>query len=497
MPLPKSLSAKLSREYLLLGAIMLLTLMLRLSFVHEPLDRDEGAYALLGQEILRGAVPYRDVIEIKPPGALYIFSFIMYFGENIEYIRAVTACYTLLTVGAAFHLARMLGGSRAGLLAALLCGIFTSGPVVQGSGSNTEVFLLLPVLLGAIFLLKGIDTARRLHFAASGLCFAAAVFIKTVAVPVYLLPLLFMPFIRRPFRGWRMVFGDLVAFTAPAVVMAFCLWGYLTLHDAWDDFIFWNITFNKSYGETTLKKFFGRLTSRGMGTALEFVFLWIVALPTACWLMVAQRTVKAAFLIGLVLATCVGVCMPGKFWPHYLIPLIPPLAVIAGLGLAELSKRRVTFLCALPFMIAALAQTVRMDYPYHVASPDEASRMKFGGDSVFVDSLKVAGYIRGRTSPADTIFQWGWEPEIYVEAGRRPPNRFISHILVGQGPDPDGAVRELVLSIVTAWPKYIIVQAGREKWPGYPELAGIIKVAYHQETVIGGMTLFRHNSLSD
>jgi hypothetical protein len=56
-------------RWLVLAAVFIgLAFLCRLpSFVDAPLDRDEGAYALIAQQWSRGAMPYRDYFDHKPP----------------------------------------------------------------------------------------------------------------------------------------------------------------------------------------------------------------------------------------------------------------------------------------------------------------------------------------------------------------------------------------------------------------------------------------------
>lgn len=495
MSSPIAQPCKKSYAYLLLALILFLTMVLRMFFVHEPLDRDEGTYILLGQEVFRGAVPYRDAIEMKLPGSFYLFALITMFGNSVEYIRIVTAFYSLLTVIFTYLLACTVGGRRAGLFAALLCGVFTSGPVVQGNGSNLEVFLLLPIVAGLYLLFCGFDSNKRLYFTAGGLLLACAVFIKTVALPVYLLPLFFLPFAHSNSSRWRSVALNLALYVTPGVMLCILLAAYLAVNSAWDDFVYWNFTFAKAYVETSWPIFWSRLTSRGLSTASEFTVLWIIAVPALYWFLVVRRSFKGFFLVGLVVATVIAVCMPGKFWPHYLIPLIPPLSIVAGVGLAALfENRRSLFYASLPFLVFAIYPTVKMDYPYYMASPEKASVLKYGSD-VFVRAAEVARYVKERTTPEDTIFQWGWEPEIYVTADRRPPNRFLNHTLIDASPVISAAMNDFKTSILFKRPKYVIVQSGREKWPGFQELSAIATTYYHIEAAFGGYTIYRSNVL--
>lgn len=57
------------RGRLALAGLVALLVGLRLCFLHEPLERDEGTYGAVAQAILRGDLPYRDAIDLKPPGA--------------------------------------------------------------------------------------------------------------------------------------------------------------------------------------------------------------------------------------------------------------------------------------------------------------------------------------------------------------------------------------------------------------------------------------------
>lgn len=136
---------------------------------------------------------------------------------------------------------------------------------------------------------------------------------------------------------------------------------------------------------------------------------------------------------------------------------------------------------------------VKNGYKYYlVYTPEEISRFKYGGD-IFNDTLKVSEYIKARTSPDDYIFQWGWEPQIYLLANRRCPNKYPYMQVVDGDPDIVNAIRTMRNSILEKKTKYIIIQRGRERWAGYEEVAWITSQYYIPETEIGGMVIFRKN----
>ena len=167
--------------------ILAISTLLRLAFLHEPFDRDEGQYATIAQTILRGGLPYRDAIEIKPPGTFYLYALaIGLFGATTEAVRIFTALYSLLTIIAVFGVARLISGIRSGLCAALVYGAYSTIPQLQGN-CNTEVFLVLPMTAGVWFFLKASETNKRSYFFCVGICSALAMLIKPVALPVVVL----------------------------------------------------------------------------------------------------------------------------------------------------------------------------------------------------------------------------------------------------------------------------------------------------------------------
>ena len=80
------------KTLLILFLVLILQFALRIPFLNEPLEVDEGAYAYMGQRVLAGDVPYRDFFDHKPPVIYYINALILKtFGETIFSIRFATA----------------------------------------------------------------------------------------------------------------------------------------------------------------------------------------------------------------------------------------------------------------------------------------------------------------------------------------------------------------------------------------------------------------------
>ena len=466
------------KELLILLLIIALATLLRLAFLHEPFERDEGQYAAIAREILRGGLPYRDAIEIKPPGTFYLYALALWlFGATVEGVRLFTALYAAMTVITVFTFARRLAGSTAGLAAAGLFGIISTIPLLHGSGSNTEVFLILPLTLSALMCMVALETGVRGHFALSGLLAGLAMLIKTVALPVLLLEMTVIMLPRSHRRPWRESAGDLASFVLPVLAVGLAVLAGFAAKGGLGDFIYWNITFPATYRNS-------RVTGPPLLTVL-YHLLPALAVPlflTCCSLprfWHNRRNHTELFTLLLVPAACCTVAMPGKYFPHYFINLLPFLAITAGIGLVHAQGLSRGWRFGINTAAAAgLLFMTLVTYPYYTQfTPEQVSTIKYG--SIFVESAEAARYLKERTSPDDYIFQWGLEPEIYFLADRRPPVPYITSVTVEWSRDPDQARARLLEGLLTKRPKYIVVQEGVwSEWAGLDEVLGVLDQHY-------------------
>jgi hypothetical protein len=109
-------------EGLPLVAILGAALAARWPFRHVVLIRDEGEYAYLGQQILRGAIPYQDAYNQKTPFVFYFMAAIQAVaGPGLPALRLATVGYGWITTVLLCLMTRRLLGPGAATGAAL-CG---------------------------------------------------------------------------------------------------------------------------------------------------------------------------------------------------------------------------------------------------------------------------------------------------------------------------------------------------------------------------------------
>ena len=201
-----------------------------------------------------------------------------------------------------------------------------------------------------------------------------------------------------------------------------------------------------------------------------------------------ERTAERTALFGLLAASAIGAAAGARFYPHYYVQLIPPLALLAAPYYARLWSRTtqpphwllrpaVTYAWLALTVIAFSIEDWSGLAPQRV--PSEAGR-----------------YLFTHSKPADRIFVWGQSSEIYLDAERRPACRYITtfpltgKVFGGSIPGFDtrsrilpGAWRNLERDFATHPPTYIVdVQADPKtaEYPvtDFPILAKLLKERY-------------------
>ncbi len=94
-------------EIFLLALLLATSFAVRWPFRNVSLIRDEGEYLHLGQEILRGRIPYLDVYNQKTPVVFFLMAGVQKLaGTNLVAVRVFTAFYGLLATCVLYLLAR-------------------------------------------------------------------------------------------------------------------------------------------------------------------------------------------------------------------------------------------------------------------------------------------------------------------------------------------------------------------------------------------------------
>ena len=87
-----------SVAWIALGVVIACLYMVRWRLLDVPLDRDEGEYAYIAQQMFRGVPPYESGYAMKMPGIYAAYAVGMFcFGETIRGVHATVAAVTIAT----------------------------------------------------------------------------------------------------------------------------------------------------------------------------------------------------------------------------------------------------------------------------------------------------------------------------------------------------------------------------------------------------------------
>jgi hypothetical protein len=497
------------RDWLLFLALMIAVTVLALPIVTYPLGRDQGEFATIGRGILNGKIPYVDLWNPKPPAVFYVYALAMrVYGPAL---RALDLLITPGVCAALYWLGWRVANRRVGLFAAVIFPAFylteTFWTLTQNDG-----IVLLPMALAVVCAFLAADLAgswRGLGFALlAGALTALAVWFKYPFALFAVVPVVaygvagphpkslslrerdlksqqasFLPFARAkpPFgvrekgmegEGYSALLNFL-AFTIGGLLIAGAGIAYMASLGALDELILSARVTSQYTALTFNPQDFLSL----MGTALGFRWqhwglLWILA---ALWFVVGRmgkRRGRAWWAV--VVWTLVGLAImlvQAKGYDYHWLPVLPPLALLgadsadrlidaaARNGYARRSQFPLALLTVL-LLLTMLAQGIWPRAWYYLTGAEDqlAYYGRFrGGEFVADESLAVADYLRERVAPGDSLYIWGFRPEVYFMSQLNPATRFIFQFpLVGEW-YPAQWRQENVDALWAALPPYVLV----------------------------------------
>lgn len=542
----KTLTVLLRRAPLPLIALLVIVTLIALPVLTYPLGRDQGEFATIGRGLLQGRIPYQELWNPKPPAVFYVYALAMaVFGQTSEALRALDLLIFPVIGTGLWWLGRRLASSRVGLWAALLFGVFyfteTFWTLTQNDG-----IALLPMVLAAVCVVKTLDgrggerpfaPAGRFAFLwpflAGALCAWAVWFKYPFALFGAALVAAYVS-LGTEFQRKRFVFH--LATVHEGFVIAALLLGvifvgvgglvYLAAIGALDDLIesarltsqYTALTFNPDE--------FGPLMQTALGFRWQhWGLLWVLA---ALWFVIGLVVEPRSRLWRLVwlwlLAGTAIMLVQAKGYDYHWLPMLPPLALLAADTLDQILQTLMPLLARIRVlsltigrvasftvtMFALLALLAGGIWPkawaYLTGQEDQTayfSRFQ-AGEFVADESLRVANLLRERVVPGDSLFIWGFRPEVYYLSRLNPATRFIFQFPLAADWYPTAWRQETVDTLWAAMPPYaLVLQVDYMPWvtgrhedsntllQEYTELNNWLVYNYERDTQIGNFFIWR------
>lgn len=296
----------------------------------ETIDWDEATFALAGQDVLAGHLPYTNTFDVKPPGLfLAIAGVFAVFGQSLLALRLLGAALVfggaVLTAAAA----RPWGRDRAvigGGLYVLACG----APFAQHTGTELLAAFFVAGALCAWTRCRG-ATARA---ALVGLCLSLAVLTRSNLV---FLPLAFGTILATEAVRARRA-APLAAFAAAGLAPLAALFAVYAAHGKTDVLMLSLVTVPLRYsggGAGPLLAFAEQvLHVIGWSARRPLSVLALTVLTAAAIRQYAQgRAPDARAAVVAFASTALSIVVSGEAYSHYLTQLVPAAALLAAIGL--------------------------------------------------------------------------------------------------------------------------------------------------------------------
>jgi hypothetical protein len=170
-----------------------------------------------------------------------------------------------------------------------------------------------------------------------------------------------------------------------------------------------------------------------------------------------QEVHYTGLLVGWLGFAFLGVSVGGYFRAHYFTQLVPPLALLAGLGATRIPlPRAAVWLSYLVVGFAILWAIVAAPW-YYLVGPVDLKCQSLYGQNPFPEAPAVGRFLAEHTSPDEPVFILGSEPEILYYARRRSASRYIlMYPLMVPGPDAAARQQAVLDEVRRSQPRFVI-----------------------------------------
>jgi Dolichyl-phosphate-mannose-protein mannosyltransferase len=457
-----------------------------------PIGRDQATYCVIGQGLLHGQLLYRDLWDNKPPGIFFIYALIVkVFGPVMWCVGAVDILWLLVISCCIFYFARRYMGTPAAALAMVFNAVRHCR---QGyiHAAQPETFLMLCVFAAYFLLLPG--KARSVsRLLAAGLILGAGVWLKYNAVAFFpfvgLVPFLDVRDLDQgrghvrlaiPWRDWltrMLMVGTGFVFAILGVL------AYFRVSGAWPALMEVQFEVLPRYGAMVfhwnLDYFLWaiRQSQNHLGFWTEIMAALALLIGWRCREM---AVVAPALLLGFV--GYIAAAMQGRFHPYYFETCYPFFSMFWGYVCVKtyegfkylrqlFARKRWALARALLWVVlAALGislfpeESVRVAQHYRFLEDwwrnPEMSYIVYWWQlplEKLSEQLRVINYLKENSSPNDEVYVWGTAPLINFLSQRENPSRFVSNLALISTWGPPRWRQELVHTLETKRPRYIVV----------------------------------------
>ncbi|MEE9614462.1 MAG: glycosyltransferase family 39 protein [Thermodesulfobacteriota bacterium] len=458
---------------LIFFSIAVITVFLRLHSLGEPLEHDLAIYGYFAHYMLGGELLYTELWDHKPPGIFLAYMAAeLLWGYDASAITYTGIVFTVISLAFLFLFLKEIAGVNTALLGSAIWALASNALSLEANQPNAELFLNAFTLMALWSLAKHREGEWRFLFLC-GAFFAVASTFKTVAifpfaaVCLYLVLQVSKTGPPPPRARLKEGAGKLAVILLPCVLVWAGVFSYFALAGRFGDF--WGAVFeyNRGYAGNIALNVWNYFTDPRLLFHLAQKDIWPLPLLSLVWVFVGRKEygpLRRSFFI-LFLAGCmVAVASPGKYFYHYYQLLLPPFVVMSALFFRDMvehiqAKKNARLAMALSSIIV-LYTSGHLFYSqgtYLRMTPTEISAKKYGPKPAL--AYEVGSFIKGVSSPCDTVFEWGTGAGIYYYSQRKSAVNTTSLYALFEGRVPkkgDPRLKRLYADVTAAPPAVFV-----------------------------------------
>lgn len=466
-----------------------------------PLERDEGEYAYIAQQLLQGVLPYTESHSMKFPGIFLVYAIILtIFGQTSVAIHLSLLLVNLATAFLLFLLGRNVLNLSAGIVAGISFCVLSLSPALQGNWANSEHFVLLFAIGGVLLLRKVHD--QPVQYLLSGFLLGFALLIKQHAIffclfgAIYLFYKVVVQQIKKP----RLVIGLFaVGGMAPMILSAL----FYKITGNFSDFWFCTFQYPSEYislvsmdqGFKNFKYFFGQI----LESNFPILLLALLGLASVGWRKDVRQ--EYIFLIGFFVCSFFAVTPGFYFRPHYFLLWMPAFSLFAGIGFESLRLSNIKKVISMGILTIILGVPILSKMHFFFILPVAELTRSVYGRNPFPESLEIAKYIRDHSEKDDSVAIFGSEPQILFYANRKSATRHIYMYPLGEQHSHASLMqKEMALEIQVSRPEFIVLVNIPTSWlfkknsetllldwakgyvPKWYDISGVVDIIPHKGT---------------
>lgn len=425
------------------------------SFFPSVIDHDESTYIVIGKALLDGQTYFVDAADTKPVGIFLVYAFFEWLtGNSIFLIRLLTAVWVGLTGFSLFLLSvRVYGreaGARIGWAAGIMYLFLTSIWTFFGLSPNTELFFNLFNIL-AVWIAYKQPAAWR--YALAGILLGVGFVIKYVTLFDAAALGFFMIWTAwRDKQPFLPLFLRLTVLGAAMALPFLTVIGYYYAIGELDTL--WHYTF-KVTGSYPVDKVWWKTAKFLIDLPLRFFPLTIMAVYSFREPVQEEKDFHR-FLVLWILLDMVVIALPGKFFFHYFIQVMPAFSLLAA-SFFHPAKQQGRWLRRWPRKwavgaLSGLALATAVIQKIEIFDKPDYPR-------------QVARYLRPLLSDDDRIYTGNYHHILYFLLRKQSPTPYVHSSLLWEPHHADALDVDLAAEtakIMEQRPKYVLL---RKKYP--------------------------------